>query len=60
MRKFYESTTAQFGIMILSVAALAAGFSDLTWAQWLEAAQWVLAAFAAKEGVRYGAEAYKG
>ena len=58
MRKFYESTTAQFGIMILSVAALAVGFSDLTWVQWLDAAKWIMGFFASKEGIRYGAEAY--
>lgn len=60
MKKFWESTTAQFGIAILTVAALASGFSDLTWTQWLDASKWVLTTYAAKEGIRYGAAAYQG
>lgn len=60
MRVFWESTTAQFGIMILSISALAAGFTDdLTWKDWLSEAIIVLGIYASKEGIRYGAEAYK-
>jgi len=59
MKKVYESTTAQFGIGILVIGALAVVYSDLTWLQWLEAAKWILGTYAAKEGVKYGAEAYK-
>ena len=59
MRAFWESTTAQFGICILAVGALAAGFSDLTWAAWFDGALVILGTYATKEGVRYGSEAYK-
>ena len=59
MKPFWESTTAQFGIAILTIAALAVGFADLTWEQWLEAAKWILALYAGKEGIRYSASAYE-
>jgi len=60
MKKFYESTTAQFAIFVLSIAALAAGFTDqLTWTAWLDSAMVALGIYASKEGVRYSAEAYQ-
>lgn len=59
MKKFYESTTAQFGIFILSVGALAAGFSDLTWDKWLESSLVILGIYGTKESVKYGSAAYQ-
>lgn len=60
MRVFYESTTAQLGLVILSIAGLASGFTDdLKWNDWLDAAIYVLGIYAGKEGIRYGSEAYK-
>jgi len=59
MRKFYESTTAQFAIFVLTIAALAAGFTDqLTWAVWLDSAMVALGIYASKEGIRMGSDAY--
>lgn len=63
MRVFWESTTAQFGLLILSAAALAAGFNldtDFGWAEWAELGKWILATYAGKESVKYGATAYGG
>ncbi len=59
MKKFWESTTAQFGIFILSVGAMAAGFSNYQWDQWMIQAVIVLGIYASKEGIRYSAEAYQ-
>lgn len=60
MRAFWESTTAQFGIMILAIAALAVGFTDdIKWGDWIDLAKFVLGFYAGKEGVRYGSDAYK-
>ena len=59
--KLIESTTFQFGLFILLVAGLAAGFTDdLTWKDWVLEAKYMLGIYATKEGVRYGSEAYKG
>ena len=61
MRVFWESTTAQFGIMILSVAALAAGFSDdVKWTDWIDLAKFVLGFYATKEIGSKAATAYGG
>ena len=62
MRKFYESTTAQFALLVLLVAGLAAGFHldpNFGWAQWADLGKWAVGIYATKEGVRYGAEAVK-
>ena len=58
MKPFWNSTTAQFGVSILTVGALAAGFSDYTWTLWMDQAIIIIGIYASKEGVRYGAEAY--
>lgn len=58
--KVFESTTFQFCFMVLVVAGLAAGFSgDVTWADWLNNAVYLIGIYAGKEGVRHGATAYK-
>ena len=59
MKPFWESTTAQFGIAILTVGVLAVGYSDYTWEAWMIQAIVVLGIYAGKEGVRYSAEAYQ-
>lgn len=59
--KLFESSTFQFCMIILVCSAFAAGFTDdLTWKDWLNEAIIMLGIYASKEGVRYGAEAYKG
>lgn len=63
MRPFYESTTAQFSLIVLSAAALAAGFQldpDFGWKEWSELGKWAVGIYATKEGIRYGSEAYGG
>jgi len=61
VKKLLTSTVFQFSFMILAGSAIAAGFSaELTWKDWLSEAVIVLGIYASKEGIRYGAEAYKG
>ncbi len=59
MRAFYESTTAQFGLLILSTGALAAGFTDYTWSSWMDNAIIVLGIYGTKEIGGKAATAYK-
>jgi len=59
--KLFESSVFQFCILILLVAALAAGFTDdLTWKDWVDTAMVLIGIYTTKEGVKYGASAYEG
>ncbi len=57
MDRLLESTTFQFGMIILFVSGLAAGFTeDLTWKDWTTHAMAVLAMYTTKEVGRRIAE----
>jgi hypothetical protein len=59
--KLLESTTFQMCVVVLTIGALAAGFtSDVTWLEWLDKALEAVFVYAAKESVKYGASAYGG
>jgi len=59
--KLIESTTFQMCVVVLTIGALAAGFTeDVTWLDWFTKALEAVFVYALKEGVRYGAEAYEG
>jgi len=60
MKRLLSSTVFQFSFLILLVGALAVIYSDVTWAQWFDQAKYYVGIYATKEGVKYGAEAYKG
>lgn len=63
MRAFYHSTTGQFGLFILFVMGLVAGFHldpGFTWKDWADLGKWLLGIYGVKESARYGADAYKG
>lgn len=58
--RLFQSTTFGFAVLILTVAGIVAGNdAGLTWRDWLDAAISTLLFYAGKEGIRYGAEAYR-
>ena len=54
-----KSTVFQFCAMVLVISAIAAANGELTWAGWLSEAVVMVGIYASKEGVKYGATAYK-
>jgi len=59
MRRLSSSTVFQFCALVLAASAIAAFQGTLEWSQWLSEAVVLVGIYASKEGVKYGAEAYK-
>ena len=57
--KIFESTVFQFCAMVLIISAIAAANGELTWTEWLSEAVVMIGIYASKEGIKYGATAYK-
>lgn len=57
--KIFESKVFQFCAMVLIISAIAAANGELTWKEWLSEAVVMIGIFASKEGVKYGAAAYR-
>ena len=58
--KLLESSVFQFCAMVLIISAVAAASGELSWTEWLSEAVVMIGIYASKEGVKYGAAAYKG